>query len=115
MDICLINNVLKVHPKIFSEYLVKCPTIRNRLHKQGTVCLRLEEVYDLKSKKGIVFIDMTKKVYAVISNELIREYFNRQTGIGGSNKGLFIFSVKNMLIDFKIELKPLKVEFKWNY
>ena len=106
------NGRLFISSRLNSDWVIKIPTVQNRLLKNGSIALKMTEQYDLKSKKGILWIDMTDNVYIFIPKEVVEKHYVRETGVSGAKKGLKIFSVHSMVKNNEVYIVdiPLKKE-----
>lgn len=103
------NGGLYIDSKIAQEWVVRIPTVKHRLIRGGSVALDMPQRFDLRNgKKGIVFIDMSLKKYLVIPNEVLSLYEPVITAYMGVKDAFYVYSVKTILEEQKLELVPIK-------
>lgn len=97
-----------------SQWLVKIPTVKNRLHRSGTLGLDMSEKYELMNhKQGVLYVDGTAKKYLLIPTEVLMRYFVKMCSYSGVRDALAQYNVKKIvddgmavLLDIKDESKP---------
>lgn len=103
---------LQIEPRVYVNYVVKCPTVKNRLSKSGSAGLKMDEVYDLKhgKKKGVVYIDLTKKTFIIVPVAL----FLSQEPVGkecnGMKNSIFSFDMNRLIEAHNLQVVPIGKE-----
>ena len=106
--VCLNNGSLEYHKQIIVDYIIKIPTRAHRLTGTGTVSLDLASYYTYKNnKKGLVFIDMNTKSYALISKSILDKAYLGTKAFNGVRDTLHIFDIKKLVADRVITLVPI--------
>jgi hypothetical protein len=93
--------------KTYTAYLVKVPTRAHRLNKSGTILLNQEDAFKLYTKKGILFVDMTKRVLVKIPKELLEDGFQGFSSYMGDDKAFGQYSIKSIIEKHNLKLEPL--------
>lgn len=105
---------LQINSKVYAQYIVKCPSVKNRLSKSGSAGLKMDEVYDLKhgKKRGVVYIDMTKKAFVVVPVEvfLSREPVSKECN--GVKNSIFSFDMNRLIETYNLQVVPIGKKLK---
>lgn len=99
-------------PGINNDWVIKIPTVDHRLSRLGTVALKMSENYDLKSKKGVIYVDMTLKKYVLVPKEILEEHFLKMADYSGVKNCLWVYDIKTPVQLEKIQLKPILTDEK---
>jgi hypothetical protein len=87
------KNKVFIPYQVHKEWVVKIPTTRHRLHKGGTIGLTVPEFMDLKEKRGVIYIDFTRKTILEFSREDLLANIAKKT----SHFGLItVFNAKDL-------------------
>lgn len=95
---------LYIQPVIAKDWMIRVPTLRHRLCRSGTVALTPPERYDLRDKKGILFIDSTLKSYVFIPKTILDTYPVELKDCNGVKESLAVYNVKQMIKDHNLPL-----------
>lgn len=106
----LVKGQIRIPWVIRNDWMIKVPTIRHRLHKSGTVSLVWAENIELRTKAGIVLIDMTKKAYVMVPKEILCQYEKTFAPYQGRKSALVIYKIGEIVKTHGIELIKLEVE-----
>lgn len=100
-----LSGELQISSLAFREWVVKKPTIKNRLDRKGTTGLKWSEKYDLKIKKGIMYIDRLH--YVLIPNEILAKYETSFGEVSGIKKALTVYPILQIIAENNLELIPI--------
>lgn len=102
-----------VDPLIAKDWVIRVPTVRHRLKKSGSVALTPAERYDLKEKKGILFVDLSLKKYVYIPKVLMNQYPIEFKDCNGNKGALEVHNVKRIIDEHSLELIDILDESKY--
>lgn len=68
------NGELFIPFELKNQWVIKVPTLKNRLRGSGSIGLTILEQYELKNKDGIIFIDGSARGYVVVPKEILMKY-----------------------------------------
>jgi hypothetical protein len=92
-----------VPPALTKDWIVCVPTLKHRLHREGTCGLKWDKMYDLKSKKGILYVDVTKKKVFIFLKEDLMENIVKKGNIDGVKNAITVFNCKKLYEEGKFE------------
>lgn len=99
------DGTLHISKSLFNEWIVKVPTSRHRLAKNGTCSLTLVDYeYALPTRKGIVYIDMSNKSYVVLPNHVLQDFPPEAKAHAGVPRSIIVFNVKQILMARKMDV-----------
>ncbi len=105
------SGALHIPYKINMEWIVKIPTEVNRLSRgTGSIGLKMTQRYELKKKKGVVFVDNTLKSYVFVPKEIMFQYESVGKSCNGVKDTIFSWDLKKILEDHKLELVKIPQE-----
>lgn len=103
------KNGIHIDRSLFSEWIVKAPTKKNRLSRNGSAGLKMDEKFELKhSKKGILFIDHTEKAYVFMPKELLSEPVGKDCN--GLKNSIFSYNVNEIVTQHHLDILPIPHE-----
>jgi hypothetical protein len=104
------NGSLKIPYEIHTDWVVKVPTKKNRLIRDGSVGLDYGEKYDLKNKKGVIYIDVSSKSYIIIPKTCFEEEAPELKACNGIKNSIASWSVKGLIEKYGLQLIPIIYE-----
>lgn len=104
------NGSLRIPYELHADWVVKVPTKRNRLIREGSVGLDYGEKYDLKTKKGVIYIDISSKSYIKIPKDCFLEETPEMKACNGIKNSIASWSVRDLIEKYRLELIPILYE-----
>lgn len=92
------------------DWFIRIPTIRHRLHKSASAAFTAPERMDLRDRKGLLYIDMSKKVYVFVSNELLSQYATDLKDYNGVKNTLICYPVGQIVKEHDLPLIEIPTE-----
>lgn len=106
------HNKMYVPPSLKKEWFIRVPQVAHRLHRDGTAGFTFSEMYDLKSMKGVIIIDMTlKKALAFKLEDLMTVSLGKRH-LNGIKNAMTVFDIKKLYLEGKFEEMNVKQESK---
>lgn len=104
------NGKRHINHGIFKDWVVKSPTVKHRLGRlgSGTIGLTMAERFDLKSKKGIMYVDT--KHYVCIPIEILSKYEPERCDYGGVKGSIIVYNIRQIVEENQLELQPIPTE-----
>jgi hypothetical protein len=103
------NGGMIVSSKLNASWVIKAPTVKNRLHKGGSAGLKMAEKYDLQHNKlGILFIDHSARAYVFLPKQILMQPTPKNCN--GLNNSIFSFDVNLLVNTHNLELIQIPVE-----
>lgn len=108
------ETVTNIDRRMFKDWMVKSPGVKHRLNRAGTCSLNRTEYRSyLKDKKGICYVDITKKCFVLIPLHILELHPPEPKNFMGVKDSLYVFNIKQILLAHpELELTPIEGEYK---
>lgn len=99
------KGVIVIPPELLHRFVIKVPTSTHRLNGTGNIGLNYMQNAQLQEERdGVIYIDMTKKVYMIIPKEIVNKFFTGYGAMSGDPKAIHQYSAKSI---YELGLVPV--------
>lgn len=106
------HNKMYIPTSLKKEWFIRVPQVAHRFHRGGTTGFTFSEMYDLKSMKGVIIIDMTlKKALAFKLEDLMTVSLGKRR-FNGIKNAITVFDIKKLYLEGKFEEMNVMQESK---